>query len=208
MRWDTRRGFTLIELLVVIAIIAILAAILFPVFAKAREKARQSSCQSNLKQIGLALLQYAQDYDERTGYAVLWQTGYGAGWSWPEWSQPYTKNVQLYYCPSAPRTVINAGSADFGTKDSSWSAWCTAPYVSYVMNTQAANASLAEFTAVSETVWVGDGIWVDMDGSSAAAIQQRCLMALRHNEGNNFLFCDGHVKWAKRENVLSMRWTK
>src|SRR5512137_1152715 len=63
-----RRAFTLIELLVVIAIIAILAAILFPVFAKAREKARQSSCQSNLKQIGLAFMQYAQDYDEQYPY--------------------------------------------------------------------------------------------------------------------------------------------
>jgi prepilin-type N-terminal cleavage/methylation domain-containing protein len=61
----TRRGFTLIELLVVIAIIAILAAILFPVFAKAREKARQASCLSNLKQIGVALMSYLQDYDER-----------------------------------------------------------------------------------------------------------------------------------------------
>ena len=60
-----RRGFTLIELLVVIAIIAILAAILFPVFAKAREKARSASCESNLKQISLAVLMYAQDYDEK-----------------------------------------------------------------------------------------------------------------------------------------------
>ncbi len=62
---DLRRAFTLIELLVVIAIIAILAAILFPVFAKAREKARQSSCQSNVKQLGLAFMQYTQDYDEK-----------------------------------------------------------------------------------------------------------------------------------------------
>ena len=61
----TKRGFTLIELLVVIAIIAILAAILFPVFAKAREKARQTTCLSNVKQITLGILQYAQDYDER-----------------------------------------------------------------------------------------------------------------------------------------------
>jgi len=66
-----RRGFTLIELLVVIAIIAILAAILFPVFARAREKARQASCLSNLKQLGLADLMYAQDYDERYVYHAL-----------------------------------------------------------------------------------------------------------------------------------------
>ncbi len=69
-----RRGFTLIELLVVIAIIAILAAILFPVFAKAREKARQSSCLSNLKQIGLATLQYVQDYDETLPF--YWHSGF------------------------------------------------------------------------------------------------------------------------------------
>ncbi|HAZ64135.1 MAG TPA: hypothetical protein DCZ72_11075, partial [Armatimonadetes bacterium] len=64
MRRGSRRGFTLIELLVVIAIIAILAAILFPVFAKAREKARAASCQSNLKQLGLSVMQYTQDWDE------------------------------------------------------------------------------------------------------------------------------------------------
>lgn len=100
-----RRGFTLIELLVVIAIIAILAAILFPVFAKAREKARQASCQSNLKQIALAFIMYMQDYDGRW---PRWEWGVvgGGGTPTPDAQQwyvrlyPYVKNVQLFQCPS------------------------------------------------------------------------------------------------------------
>ena len=95
----TRRvgtAFTLIELLVVIAIIAILAAILFPVFARARENARRSSCQSNMKQIGLGFLQYTQDYDER--FPPGTDGGKGAGWAGQ--LQPYLKSRQILICPS------------------------------------------------------------------------------------------------------------
>jgi len=95
-----RRGFTLIELLVVIAIIAILAAILFPVFARAREKARQASCQSNLKQLALGVLMYVQDYDETL---PLWNRFANANQmplAPPAAIFPYVKNTQLYECPS------------------------------------------------------------------------------------------------------------
>jgi len=101
-----RVGFTLIELLVVIAIIAILAAILFPVFSQVREKARQSSCLSNLRQIGLAVNQYTQDYDE--GMPAHWfgggTTGCGAPgfYRWAEAILPYVRNESLFNCPSRP----------------------------------------------------------------------------------------------------------
>ena len=93
----TRKGFTLIELLVVIAIIAILAAILFPVFARAREKARQSSCLSNIKQIGLGYLMYMQDYDE---VAVRHLTYGPPNQMWPQLITPYIANYQIWTCPS------------------------------------------------------------------------------------------------------------
>jgi prepilin-type N-terminal cleavage/methylation domain-containing protein/prepilin-type processing-associated H-X9-DG protein len=98
------RGFTLIELLVVIAIIAILAAILFPVFAQAREKARQTSCLSNLKQIGLGLMMYVQDYDEILPSPDYQSDGpsSAADPKWMDRIQPYIKNEQLFNCPSQP----------------------------------------------------------------------------------------------------------
>jgi prepilin-type N-terminal cleavage/methylation domain-containing protein/prepilin-type processing-associated H-X9-DG protein len=93
------RGFTLIELLVVIAIIAILAAILFPVFAKAREKARQSSCANNLRQMGVAQMNYVEDYDDTMQQAYNGLTSVIA--PWPDLLYPYTKNTAIYTCPSA-----------------------------------------------------------------------------------------------------------
>jgi len=105
-----RKGFTLIELLVVIAIISILAAILFPVFARAREQARKASCQSNLKQIGLAIAMYVQDYDETYPMAYMAYSASNPDWYgtttasaayWFTILQPYTKNKQLFICPTA-----------------------------------------------------------------------------------------------------------
>jgi prepilin-type N-terminal cleavage/methylation domain-containing protein/prepilin-type processing-associated H-X9-DG protein len=113
---NTKKAFTLIELLVVIAIIAILAAILFPVFAQAREKARATSCLSNVKQLGTGLMMYVQDYDETmtlNAYADPPRVADGAHFvncSTPRWMdvlQPYVKNVQIFNCPSDPFANIS-----------------------------------------------------------------------------------------------------
>lgn len=125
-----KRAFTLIELLVVIAIIALLAAILFPVFARAREQARNSSCQSNLKQIGLGLLQYSQDYDEL--YVASYYGSQGnnqntdgvTNYKWMDAVFPYIKSEQIYDCPSAYRAGTagaqryvynNSGAYNYGS---------------------------------------------------------------------------------------------
>lgn len=111
-----RKGFTLIELLVVIAIIAILAAILFPVFAKAREKARQSSCLSNVKQIALALLQYSQDFDERLPMLYTLPPNSADRVGLIQVTQPYTKSYQVHDCPSADAKSNTSylGNASYG----------------------------------------------------------------------------------------------
>lgn len=103
-----KTAFTLIELLVVIAIIAILAAILFPVFAQAREKARQTACLSNLKQIGLGIAQYEQDYDEKAPCGV---SGWGGPWGWAGQVYPYVKSVGAFRCPS---DVANPAYVSYG----------------------------------------------------------------------------------------------
>jgi prepilin-type N-terminal cleavage/methylation domain-containing protein/prepilin-type processing-associated H-X9-DG protein len=103
-------GFTLIELLVVIAIIAILAAILFPVFAKAREKARQASCQSNEKQLGVAIMQYTQDFDENFPAGQSGNTNQG----WAGQIYGYVKSTGVYHCPDDPTTQTTSAQTENG----------------------------------------------------------------------------------------------
>ncbi len=196
-----RGGFTVIELLVVIAIIAILAAILFPVFAKAREAARQSSCASNLKQLSLGLLMYVQDYDEtmpgsapgdapsRWGHWVpgIWvsaaapsQVDQGAVYS-------YVKNANVFRCPSDPNA---------NTKR-----------LSYSMNSVCGFRPIAAAQTVSstpllvdESATLNDGFFA-YGGNTAGDVP-----TFIHNDGANLSFLDGHVKWMKRTQLPSLSW--
>ena len=213
-------GFTLIELLVVIAIIAILAAILFPVFAQARSKARQASSASNLKQLGLGMMMYVQDFDERFPFAGWRSLPDDASHDWQNSIAPYIKNKAVYYDPGT--TDLDEDPANPQHHD-----WNINP-VSYMMNNNlaanrqpvklAAIASSADTWALVEghndwsccqgTDWLGrkntnwlteDSIW----GNDASLVTgwlgwQGFTWGLpRYNGGGQVCYSDGHVKYIK-----------
>ncbi|MGQ9730912.1 MAG: type II secretion system protein [Candidatus Zipacnadales bacterium] len=201
-----RRGFTLIELLVVIAIIAILAAILFPVFAKAREKARQTSCLSNLKQLALGTLMYSQDYDE---WVVPNHTGaqVPAGVSWVEWwdiIEPYIKNWQIFVCPSqGPRIGFYTPN---GTQYTSYGKrGCSDSPLSGEYSSSFWWGMMAQFPAPSETIWIAD--WGTGNGHRLCPHWHQggtyvgYVHPQLHNDGTNYAFMDGHAKWLKYTNT-------
>ncbi len=190
-----KRGFTLIELLVVIAIIAILAAILFPVFARAREKARQSSCLSNIKQIALGEMMYLQDYDE---VFHSWSEATAAGTLiYPCWLlQPYIKNIQVFDCPSASNTSAppNPAAADNSQRGMAEYGFA----YGYLQN-----QPQAQIEKPAETIMWADGgaayIFAPSSCTTVAGGQdwRRNEWPPRHNEGLNVAWCDGHGKWMK-----------
>ncbi len=190
-----KRGFTLIELLVVIAIIAILAAILFPVFARAREKARQTSCLSNVKQLMLAFQMYCQDYDERTpryaGYRppdeVIPPGGYDY---WFVLLQPYTKNPQIFSCPSTSFSGIRSGGVSATHPD-------FPDGVNYGYNTYLGSYAIAQIEHPARLGVICDGYNNYWRLEQPPGTNHYMWSYNRHNDGSNCGFADGHAKWLK-----------
>jgi prepilin-type N-terminal cleavage/methylation domain-containing protein/prepilin-type processing-associated H-X9-DG protein len=194
-----RKGFTLIELLVVIAIIAILAAILFPVFAKAREKARQTSCLSNLKQLGLGALMYAQDYDEKFFLSAdaYCGTAYEGCWFYKfrdnhDNIYPYVKNDQLIECPSQGDRYQVVSYA--------WNKWLGSDFWGR------RGIKLAGIPNPTKVLMFGEGgglVWLPKDPGCCGSLPNRMTMnpprphgvGDPHNGGLNIVFVDGHAKW-------------
>ncbi len=203
-------GFTLIELLVVIAIIAIPAAILFPVFGRARENARRSSCQSNLKQIGLGFAQYAQDYDERFPMnRVVGATSTPYGWA--DSIQPYLKSYQIFQCPSEPN-----GPGTNPNGDNYTDYWYNVAMARANGGAYAGGANPQNMLGVKDsqldypslTVVTGDfrqevtsplgfSYLTVFGGTGQGLANDSAIAWNRHLEGINLGFADGHVKWFK-----------
>lgn len=200
-----RSAFTLIELLVVIAIIAILAAILFPVFAQAREKARQTACLSNLKQIGTGVLMYVQDYDETYPLTIYSSTdfAYSRQNSWRTQIHPYLKNADVFVCPSNQdnQTLTNDRSVA-GFPDT------TQFFISYnnnrwgAISVGAVPTSVADISRPADIITVLE-VWDGRFNKSTAAYDgdlnydfsgHRYSHFAGHSGMTNYVFADGHAK--------------
>jgi prepilin-type N-terminal cleavage/methylation domain-containing protein/prepilin-type processing-associated H-X9-DG protein len=219
-------AFTLIELLVVIAIIAILAAILFPVFGRARDNARRTNCINNLKQIGLGMIQYTQDYDERYAPSVIglpsgvpgsdgkiWWDGANF---WPQLIYPYVKSHQIFFCPSSQNSI-----------DKPVESGAVAPEANILAGNYGAmedysNVAVAKVRNPSEKYFIAEwgfyqmtarptfiqegGYYMPGAGSMGVSCAEvtahnpklaKDCESSRHFDGITIAFADGHVKWLK-----------
>ncbi len=208
-----RSGFTLIELLVVIAIIAILAAILFPVFAKARESARKSSCLSNQNQIMKAVMQYTQDYDER--YPMVRGGGSapnatnkvcpdGPG-TWRSAIQPYIKNTQVFRCPS---NIVGSSGEDMLPAHYAWATTGGGnPEGSGFSWGCGASTTMSQVQFPADQIGIVEWTNANPDACSGCTGSHFCL----HNGTPNVAFLDGHTKaikaaWAYVDNTNRGHW--
>ena len=228
------RGFTLIELLVVIAIIAILAAILFPVFARAREQARKTTCASNLKQLGLAMLMYADDYDQTlppfslgAGYHGCMGYVGGDGARWADLVLPYVKNLQIFNCPAATVTMAYVSGGTYLDITTYTYGYCTASPGATEFGS--AGRGLTEFEDPSGTILLAEDGRKDWDavddepygreipnaGDTLESLDGR-VNGMRHTGAKpedvdkhslNFTYVDGHVKFVPLSVTYLKQWT-
>ena len=205
----SKKAFTLIELLVVIAIISILASILFPVFARARENARRTSCLSNLKQIGLGVMMYVQDYDE------MYPKTYDGTSFWWKTLQPYVKSEQVFYCPSSPfsgaTTPTNGNyganryvmaystgtSIKMASLESAANIYLIMDYGTYMTYPSTAVTSKAAWEYLPGMGEVGGNCATVESADPARPDNVSDCHSGRHFAGVNITFADGHAKWLK-----------
>lgn len=185
-------AFTLIELLVVVTVIGILAALLFPVFARAREKARTSGCQANLKQIGSALQMYRDDYD---GVLPMTLTG-SISWHWQLY--PYVRNSQIFTCPSRPQWYINPNAKHWWTGGYSWNREVSALHDSAIEDPSGTLVVIDSWTANTYAIGID---YAEFDRRRSDEDLRR------HSDGLNALYYDGHVKWRQTDSITHCEFT-
>jgi prepilin-type processing-associated H-X9-DG protein len=215
----------LIELLVVISIIALLAAILFPVFSRARESGRRAACQSNLKQIGLGITQYVQDYDEHlplessleetSGQTTNNYADPGAQPNYIAEIQPYVKSWKLFHCPSAPKAAFTGSDASanpVGNNDTNYMpngvlfsrtgrAIAAIPSPADIVFVQEWYQRRSHLLARPHSNALGATLYYHWHQNGGGTTPE--ILSNMHFDGGNLLFCDGHVKWRKVSNMKS-----